>query len=59
MKISVSQIRDMAHATVMHYDFLKRQEGKLPASEQTLRDRARTIEATLAGGKVEIEIEEE
>lgn len=60
IKISVEQIRAMAHATVMHYNMLERQEGKLPPREQAVRSKANTIDAMLNGasGRVEIEIEE-
>lgn len=36
--------RQMAHAAVLHYEFLKRQEGKLPPTEAATLKAARLLE---------------
>lgn len=47
MEITKDDLRQLAHAARMHYEFLKRQEGELPPTEKRILNLAQKIEIAI------------
>lgn len=44
IEMEAATLRQMAHAAVLHYEFLKKQEGSLPPTEAATLKAARELE---------------
>jgi hypothetical protein len=56
IELTKDELRALAHATVNHYSFLKKQEGSLPPREARILKIARDIEIACYADTVSVDV---